>query len=186
MDEDIFRRLLGIFDEDVEIAIIPKDAGVEQFIFHVCTTAALAGLDQIGVRVGRLRILVQVLHIRMGWRAVEVEIIFFNVFAVITLAVRQPEHAFFQDRILAIPQGQAEAQQLLIVADSGDTILTPVIGARAGLVMREVVPRVSVIAIVLADRPPLAFAKVRTPFLPGRFGGYAPLPAWLIPDLGTK
>ena len=49
-------------------------------------------LDQIVVGKRRLRILVQVLHVGMGGRAVEVEVVFFNVFAVVGLAVRQAEH----------------------------------------------------------------------------------------------
>jgi hypothetical protein len=42
-------------------------------------------------------------------------------------AVRK--NAFFEDGVLAIPQGDAEAQQLFIIADAGQTILTPMVGA---------------------------------------------------------
>ncbi len=55
----------------------------------------------------------------------------FNILAVVGLTVRQAEHAFFEDGIFAIPQRHAEAQQLLIIADAGKTVFTPVIGARA-------------------------------------------------------
>jgi hypothetical protein len=41
------------------------------------------------------------------------------------------------------------------------------IGARAGLVVREVVPRIAVLTVVLAHRAPLAFAEVgRPPLFP--------------------
>jgi hypothetical protein len=55
-------------------------------------------------RESRLGILVQVLHVGMRGRAVEVEIVFLTVFAVIGLAVRQAEHTFFEDGIFAIRQ----------------------------------------------------------------------------------
>jgi hypothetical protein len=43
---------------------------------------------------------------------------------------------------------------------------SPVIGARAGLIVREIVPRVAVLAVVLADRAPLAFAEIGPPLFP--------------------
>src|SRR5262249_12548776 len=43
----------------------------------------------------------------------------------------------------------------------------PAVGARSRLVVREVVPRGAVRAVVLANGAPLAFAEVRTPLAPG-------------------
>ena len=128
---------------------------------------APAGLDQVGVRVGRLRILVEVLHVRVGRRAVEVEVVLLDVLAVIALAVGQAEEALLEDRVLAVPQRQGEAEPLLVVGDAGQAVLAPAIGARARLVVGEVVPGVAAFAVVLADGAPLAFAEVRPPFLPG-------------------
>src|SRR5271165_1503379 len=54
----------------------------------------------------------------------------------------------------------------MIVAQSGEAVLAPVIGARTRLVMAEIVPRVAVLAIVLADCAPLAFAEVWPPLSP--------------------
>ena len=50
--------------------------------------------------------------------------------------------------------------------DAGDAVLAPAIGAAAGVVVREVVPGVAVRAVVLAHRAPLALAQVRPPRLP--------------------
>src|SRR5690349_3000391 len=55
---------------------------------------------------------------------------------------------------------------LMPVADSADTVLSPAIGVRASLIVRKIIPRVAVWAIILTDRPPLAFGKIRTPSLP--------------------
>jgi hypothetical protein len=55
---------------------------------------------------------------------------------------------------------------LPIVGDAGQAVLAPAVGARAGLVVTEVVPGVSTLALVLAHRAPLAFAQVRSPLAP--------------------
>lgn len=86
----------------------------------------------------------------------------------IAFAVGQAEGALLQDRIAPIPQGKREAQHLVVVADTAEAVLAPAVGARAGLVMGEVVPGVAVVTVVLAHRAPLPLAKVGPPFLPGR------------------
>ena len=103
----------------------------------------------------------------MGRRAVEVEVVFLDVLAVVAFAVGQAEQAFLEDRVLAVPQGQGEAEPLLVVGDAGQAVFAPAIGARAGLVVGEVIPGVAAFAVVLADRAPLALAEVRSPLLPG-------------------
>src|SRR5262249_40863950 len=55
----------------------------------------------------------------------------------------------------------------LVIGDAGESVLPPLIRARAGVIVREVRPRVAVVAVVLAHRPPLAFAQIRAPFSPG-------------------
>ena len=60
----------------------------------------------------------------------------------------------------------AKHKPLLVVADAGEAVFTPAIRAGAGLIVREVVPRISVGAVVLADRAPLSFAQVGPPALP--------------------
>src|SRR6266567_1314867 len=101
-------------------------------------------------------------------RAVDVKVVFLNVLAVVSFAVREAEHAFFEDGVFAIPQGHAEAQQLLVIADSCKTVLAPVIRTGSGLVVGEVVPGISVLAVIFPNRAPLSFAEVRSPFSPRR------------------
>lgn len=60
----------------------------------------------------------------------------------ITLAIGQPKQPLFEDRILAAPERQRKTQDLVVVADSGQPILTPAIGAGASLIVRQVVPGV--------------------------------------------
>ena len=102
----------------------------------------------------------------MGRRAVEIEVIFLYVLAVIALAVGQAEQPLLEDRVLAVPQGERKAQPLLVVAETGEAILAPVIGARPCLIVGEVVPGVAVLAVVLADRAPLTFTEIWPPLPP--------------------
>src|SRR5262249_909932 len=90
-----------------------------------------------------------------------------QVLTVISLTVREAEHALLENRIVAVPQSEREAQPLPIVADPGDAIFAPVISARARLVVTEVLPGVTVFAVVLAHRAPLPLTGVGPPFLPG-------------------
>src|SRR5271170_1637269 len=168
LDEEVFRRLLRILHKDVEVAIFVEDSGIQQFILHVATITSLVRLDQFVIRKRSLGILVQILHVGVGGRAVEVKVVFFDVLAVVGLAVRKTERTFLKDWIFAIPQGHAKAQQLLVIADAGKTILAPVIRARSGLVMGEVVPGIAVLAVIFSNRTPLPFAEIGSPFSPRR------------------
>ena len=102
----------------------------------------------------------------MGRRAVEIEIIFFNILAVIALGIGQTEQPLLKDRVLAVRQGEGKTQPLVVIADSSEAVLAPVIGAGTSFFMSEVVPRIAVLAVILADRAPLSLAEVRSSLLP--------------------
>src|SRR5215475_7609953 len=102
----------------------------------------------------------------MGGRAIDVEVILFDILTVVAFAVRQAEQTLLEDRILAVPQTDAQAEPLLVIADPGKTILSPVIRTGSGLVVAEIVPGITIRAVVLAHRPPLPFAQVRPPLSP--------------------
>ena len=51
-----------------------------------------------------MRILVEVLHVRMGGRAVEVEVILLDVLAVIAFPVGETEQALLKNRIPPVPE----------------------------------------------------------------------------------
>ena len=102
----------------------------------------------------------------MGRRAVEVEVVLLHVLAVVALAVGQSEEPLLENRILAVPQGQCEAEMLLVVGDAGDAVLAPAIRPRSGMIVGEEIPGVAVLAIVFADGAPLPLAQVGPPFFP--------------------
>src|SRR6188472_3654835 len=95
--------------------------------------------------------------------AIKIEIIFLDVFAVITLAVGQPKQPLLEDRVLAVPQRDRKAQKLPVVTVTGQAILAPVVGARSCLVVGKIVPGVAILAVVFAYRSPLTFTEIRSP-----------------------
>ena len=166
LDEQILRTSLGVLHEHIEVTVFLKHPGVQQFVFEILPAAAAVGLNEVGIREWRLRVLVEVLHVRVRWSVIEIEVVFLHVLAVVALAVGQTEEAFFQDRVPAVPQRERETEDLVIIGDACQPVFAPVIGARSRLVVREIVPRIAVLAVIFADRSPLPFAQVRTPLLP--------------------
>jgi hypothetical protein len=73
--------------------------------------------------------------------AIEVEIIFLDVLAVIALTRREVKSPLFQDRIIAIPKSKAEHQKLIAIADSGQAIFATTISLTSSLIMGKKIPR---------------------------------------------
>ena len=166
LDQDVGRRRLRVFRDDVEVAVVVEDSGVEQLQLGVRPAAPAVVLHEAGVRELALRILVEALHVGMRRGGVEEEEVFLHVLAVIALRPGEPEHPFLEDGILAVPHRKGEAEPLVVVRDPEDPVLAPAVGARARVVVREVIPRGAELRIILPHRPPLALREVRSPALP--------------------
>ena len=164
---DVFRPGLGIFDEHIEVAIIVEHTRVQQLeLRHLATGPRAVLLDQSAIRKLRLRILVQILHVRVRRRRVEIVVELLHVLAVVSFLTGEAEQALLEDRIALVPERHREAEMLAPVGDSRDAVLVPAIRARARVVVRDVVPRRAARAVVLADGAPRALAQVRAPALP--------------------
>ncbi len=170
-DQDVVGRRLRVFDEDVEVAVIVEDAGVEQLVLGVRARAPLVLGHEIRVRKRPLRILVQVFHVRVAGKVVEVEVVFLDVLAVIALVAGQPEHPLLEERIGAVPQREREAQVLRVVGNAGNAVLAPAVRARSRVLVRKIFPGRSIGAVVLAHGAPLALADVRSESAPRRLAG---------------
>src|SRR5207249_4581131 len=83
------------------------------------------------------------LQVRVGWSRVEVELVLLDVLAVVALAVGQAEEPLLEDRVLAVPQGDGEAEELLIVRDYCEPVLAPAVRPRARVAVAEVVQGVA-------------------------------------------
>jgi hypothetical protein len=59
---------------------------------------------------------------------------------VVPLLTVEAEEALLEDGADAVPEGDHKAERLVAVRDAGDPVLVPAVGARAGVIVREVVP----------------------------------------------
>ncbi len=118
-DQQILWPRLGVVDEQVEVLVVAEDAGVDELVLEIVARATGVGLDQLAVRECQLGVLVEVPHVGMCRRAVEVEVVLLDVLAVVPLRVGEAEQAFLEDRIAPVPEREREAERLLVVGDSG-------------------------------------------------------------------
>src|SRR4051812_2877146 len=102
---------------------------------RLIATAGEAFINQPFIRIRRLWVLVQELHVRMRRRGIQVVVILLAVLAVIALVPGYPKHPFFQDRIAAVPQRERKANLLMTVADTAQTVLIPAIGLGTSLIV---------------------------------------------------
>ena len=164
--QDVVGGRLRILDEDIEVAAFVENAGVDQLVFRVLVAALVVLRDEMIVGVCRLRILVEHPHEGMGRCAVEVVIQLLHVLAVIAFLVGEAEQPLLDDRVLAVPEGEAETPAQVPFPKSREAVLTPAIGAAARLIVGDGVPGVAVGAVVLAHGPPLAFTEIGAPVPP--------------------
>ena len=76
-----------------------------------------------------------------------------------SMNARSPSvEAFFENRVLAVPQRQAKAKPLLVVGDSSQAVFAPSIRAGARLIVREIIPGVAAFAVIFANGSPLPLA----------------------------
>src|SRR6266702_1983344 len=170
-NEDVFGGGFGILDDHIEISIFGEDACIEQLKFGILFRTAPVFFQQLSIGIGSLRIFVKKLHVRVRRRAVKVEVILLYIFAMVSFVAGKAEETFFEDGISFVPKCEPEADELVTVANRGEAILVPTIGARAGMIVRKIFPRFSGGAVVLAHRSPRAIADVGAPALPMRFAG---------------
>src|SRR5262249_50902526 len=84
-----------------------------------------------------------------------------DVLAVVALAVGQAEQPLLQVRVLPVPEGQREAEPLVIVRHAGGAGLAPAISAGARMSVSAVLPGVAALAGVFSSARSLSFAEVR-------------------------
>src|SRR5947207_2512790 len=167
-DQHLVDGGLRVLDDDVEVAIVVEDAGVEQLVFARSPVPARGLLEQQRVGKRALRILVEVLHVGVGRRVVEVEAVLLDVLAVIALRACETEEALLEDHVAAVPEGQREAESLVVVRDAGQAVLAPAVGARAGVIVREIFPGRAPGTVIFAYGAPLPLGQVRAPAPPVR------------------
>src|SRR5690606_32671046 len=129
---------LGVLDADRPVPVLVEDAGVDQLVLGLLPAALPVDRVQLGVGVGPLRVVVAPAHVGVGGRGVLVPPVLLGVLPMVAATAGEAEHALLEDRVLAVPQRQGEAERLPFVADAGHAVLVPPVGAGPGVVVREV------------------------------------------------
>src|SRR5215470_5930367 len=127
-NENVFVFRLCVFNKNVEVAILVEDSCIEEFELGLRAATALVFIHKPAVRKFGLRIFVQRFHVAMSRRGIEVEVILLYVFAVIAFVACKPKNALLQDGIAAIPKSEREADHLMAIADTGDSVFSPAVG----------------------------------------------------------
>ena len=108
-DQDVVGVGLGVLDDDVEVAVVVEDAGVDQLELGLrCGRGARFSSTSSAYGNARLRVLVEHPHVRVRRRAVEVEVVLLDVLAVVALGAGQAEEPLLEDRVAAVPQRSAK------------------------------------------------------------------------------
>src|SRR5271166_6095004 len=108
-DENVLGAGLRVFHKYIEISIVVECACIEQFELCLILAALPVLLDQLAVGKRCLGILVEVLHVGMRWRRVEIEVVLLHILAVITFISCQAKKSLFQDWIMLVPKSYGKA-----------------------------------------------------------------------------
>src|SRR6185437_7763734 len=140
--------------------------GVEELIFGIMFAPPAVLCPEVVIRKRQLRVMVTPAIPGMAGHGVEVPPVFLDVLPVVALRAGQPERALLQDGVAPVPQCQPQAQKLVDVGEPGQAVLAPPVGTGTCVVMRQVAPGLTIGAVVLAHRTPLALAHVGPPQVP--------------------
>ena len=122
---DVLLVVLGISNMNVEVFIVVENSRVEYFIFWILPGSLHVHLAQFVIGEFVLRIFVQVFHVVMRRKIVEVIVEFLHIFAMISLAVSETEESFFENWIFTVPKCNGEAKILEVVGNAGKSIFSP-------------------------------------------------------------
>src|SRR2546425_2669524 len=128
-NEDVFRASLRVLHEHVKVPIVAEGARIEQLVLELFPRSSAVRVDQVPVGILPLRVLVEILHVRVGGRAVEVEVVLLDVLAMVRLTVGESEQALVQDGVPLVPQSEREAQPLLVIREAPKPVLAPPVGS---------------------------------------------------------
>src|SRR5215203_1007664 len=84
----------------------------------------------------------------------------------IAFFIRQAKQPLLEYWIATVPQCNRQTQELAVVAETGDAVLSPSIGSAARLIVSDIIPRRTARAVVLTHRAPLSLAEVWAPSTP--------------------
>ncbi len=166
LNQDVVRGRLGVFDLNIEIAVLVKGAGVGDFVFRLFLRPVTVRVDQLLVGIRPLRILIERALVGMRGQRIEKEVGLLHVLAMVAFRISQAEKTLLEDRVHAVPEGGRETEPALAVGEAKNPVLAPAISAAAGVIVRQVAPTIAVGRVILAHRAPLALGEISAPSLP--------------------
>ncbi len=135
--EDVLRASLGDFLDDIEVAAFVKHSHIGKLQLGPEAPEALVFETDFSVGELFLRIFVERLGVGVGGGRIEVVVALFHILPVVALVPAETEEALLENGVLAIPQGGGKAEAAAAVAPALEAVLTPAVGAAAGLVVGE-------------------------------------------------
>src|SRR5258708_20760100 len=144
---------IGKIYKYIKIAVAIEYSGVEQLVLWLglWTLAVLFANPRIRKR--GLRIFVQILHVGMSRCRIEVEVILFDVFAVIAFVSGQAKKTLLEDRVLSVPEGQGKTQALVAATNTGQAIFIPTTSPRLSVILRKLLPGILPPPLILHPPP---------------------------------
>ena len=107
--EQIVGAGLGVVHLGDPVPIVVEHPGIEQLVLRLLAVTRPVLLDEVLIGKRGLRIVIPPPVPRMARQRVQVPPVLLDILAVIALRAGQPERPLLQDRILAVPQRQAQA-----------------------------------------------------------------------------
>ena len=98
------RVALGINDVDIPISVISEYPGIQEVKTWVLSGAPPILLNEKGIGILSLRVLVEVMKVTVAGRGIQIEVVLFDVFTMISLFPGKAKGTFFQDRVTAVPE----------------------------------------------------------------------------------
>ena len=102
-NKDVFRTLLRVLQKHIKISAFAEDSRIDQLIFKLVPRPFSIRFDQVPIRIFPLRVLVEILHVRVSRRGVDVEVILLHILAVVRFVVGESVQALLEDGIMLIP-----------------------------------------------------------------------------------
>ena len=165
-NQNVIGAFLGVFNKHVEVTIAFENPGIHQFQLRKTAAAVLIFLNQPGIGILHLRVLVEPLQVGMSRSGIKMVVLFLDVFTVIALVPVHSEESFLQNRITTIPQRNSKAQAALTITEAKQPVFSPAVSSSACVIMRKPCPRSAVGGIILTHRAPLPIRKIRSPAFP--------------------
>jgi hypothetical protein len=92
----------------------------------------------------------------VGRKIVEIVIELFHVFPVVAFLIAKTKEPLLQDRVFPVPKAYGKTEVLKKIGDAPKPVLSPVIGSAMRMIVREIMPRITIRAVIFPDRSPLS------------------------------